>query len=397
MDILSPTSLEEVRDIIRNCLSDETSLSISGTGTKSSIGNPVIADAQMQLSAMSGIITYEPEELILVARTGTSLAEIDALLAAHNQMLSFEPFHPESLYDCATSGTIGGMVGAGLSGPRRIASGGVRDYLLGFNAVSGRGDIFQSGSRVMKNVTGYDLSKLMAGSFGTLAIMDEITIKVLPAPETSLSLVVSCLDLVSAQAACSAAFASAHEPTAACILPREMASKLELDGDGYIAVIRLEGVSVSVTDRYAKMQKLLSAYGELTSLTEAKSVMLWQQIRDSAVFDASDDQIWKVSVAPTACVDIMTDIQSSHNVRYFMDWAGGLIWLAGSGDRLGADIRAAVEARGGGHATLVRASNSLRGNASVFQPQASALMALHTRIRRAFDPKQLLNPGRMGA
>ena len=397
MDILSPTSLDEVRDIIRNCLSDETSLSISGTGTKSSLGNPVFADAHMQLSGMSGIITYEPEELILVARAGTELTEIEALLEAHNQMLSFEPFHPETLYGGTSSGTIGGMVGAGLSGPRRIASGGVRDYLLGFNAVSGRGDIFQSGSRVMKNVTGYDLSKLMAGSFGTLAIMDEIAIKVLPAPETSVSLVVSCSDLASAQAACSQAFASAHEPTAACILPRDIAANVNLGGDAFAAVIRLEGVEVSVANRLTEMQNLLGPIGELHSLTQELSANLWRQVRDAAFFNETHEQIWKLSVAPTACVEIMNKIRTSINASYFMDWAGGLIWLAGAGERLGADIRDVMASNGGGHATLMRASDDRRQNISIFQPQAPALMALHTRIRRAFDPKQLLNPGRMGA
>ena len=347
MNILSPTSLEEVRDIIQNCLSDETSLSLRGAGTKSSLGNPVIADAQMQLSGMSGIITYEPEELILVARAGTELTEIEALLEAHNQMLSFEPFHPEVLYGGTSSGTIGGMVGAGLSGPS-IASGGVRDYLLGFNAVSGRGDIFQSGSRVMKNVTGYDLSKLMAGSFGTLAIMDEITIKVLPAPETSVSLVVSCSDLASAQAACSQAFASAHEPTAACILPRDIATNVNLGGDAFAAIIRLEGVEVSVANRLTELQNLLGPIGELHSLSQELSVNLWRQVRDAAFFNETHEQIWKLSVALTACVGIVNKIKTSIDASYFMDWAGGLIWLAGAGERLGAEIRDVMDLVGVG-------------------------------------------------
>ena len=396
MKSFRPASLEDVRDIIQTCLSDSTRLSIKGQGTKSGLGNPVIADAEMHLGAMSGIVTYEPEELILVARTGTSLADIEALLAKHNQMLSFEPFHPQHVYGGTSSGTIGGMVATGLSGPRRIAAGGVRDYLLGFNAVSGRGDIFQSGSRVMKNVTGYDLSKLMAGSFGTLAIMDEITLKVLPAPETSISLVVDCPSIDMAQSACSAAFASAYEPTGASILPRDIAQKAGLETKDCLAIIRLEGVPVSVSDRQTQMETLLKPFGEIAILAQEKSQKLWQDIKDVAFFDEQDEPIWKISVAPTSCPDIVqaaTDLQA----KCFMDWAGGLIWIAGQGADFGAKMRKAVSATGSGHATLMRASDALRGEVSVFQPQADALEALHSRIRGAFDPRQLLNPGRMGA
>ena len=396
MKTFHPASLEDVRDIIKTCLSDNTGLSIKGQGTKSGLGNPITADAEMHLNEMSGIVTYEPEELILVARTGTSLADIEALLAKHNQMLSFEPFHPQHVYGGTSCGTVGGMVATGLSGPRRIAAGGVRDYLLGFNAVSGRGDIFQSGSRVMKNVTGYDLSKLMAGSFGTLAIMDEITLKVLPAPETSISLVVDCPSTDMAQSACSAAFASAFEPTAASILPSNIAQKAGLETKDSLAIIRLEGVPVSVSDRQQQMETLLKPYGEIAILAQEESQKLWQDIKNVAFFDEQDEQIWKISVAPTSCADI-AQAASDLQAKYFMDWAGGLIWIAGQGADFGAKIRKAVSATGSGHATLMRASDAFRGQVSAFQPQADALAALHSRIRSAFDPKQLLNPGRMGA
>ena len=390
-----PASLDDVRDIIKDALANETSLSITGSGSKSGLGYMSNPEADLQLQDMSGIVAYEPEELILVARTGTSLSEIETLLADNNQMLSFEPFHPQTVYGAECSGTIGGMVAAGLSGPRRIASGGIRDYLLGFTAVSGRGDFFQSGSRVMKNVTGYDLSKLMAGSFGSLAVMDEITLKVLPAPETSCSLVVACADIAGAQTVCSQAFGSAHEPTAAAILPPDIASLAGL-GDTHIrALIRLEGVEVSVNDRVAKLQDMLKTHGKVDIIPTDTSISIWSQIRDAAFLPHEAEQTWKISIPPTACSDVLSHLKN-YEISSFMDWAGGLIWLAGSGATLGDDIRAALAKTNGGHATLMRAPDHLRQTVPVFQPQAAALAALQSRIRNAFDPKSVLNPGRMG-
>lgn len=386
--------------MISDALQSETSLDIFSSATKNGLGHHVHADARMDLSQMAGIIDYEPEELILVVRAGTALAEIEALLDSKNQMLSFEPFHPQSLYGAPHAGSVGGMVATGLSGPRRISAGGVRDYVLGFKAVSGRGDEFQSGSRVMKNVTGYDLSKLMAGSFGTLAVMDEITLKVLPAPEETVSLLVSCATSQQAQSACSAAFGSAHEPTAAALLPQHLLQEagLQIAGD-YAAVIRLEGVAVSVADRQEKLARLLSDYGQVEVVSAAQSKPLWLKIRDADFFSAEDEQIWKISCAPTAGPKIIAQLeerQSSALRTSFMDWAGGLIWLAGAGETLGADIRSALAAVGGGHATLMRADEDIRAQIPVFQPQAQALDKLHDRIRSAFDPRQILNPGRMG-
>ena len=400
MQIYKPTSLIEVRDILADALQSDTGLEIVSAATKSGLGHQVHADAQLDVSQLAGIVDYEPEELILVVRAGTSLAEVETLLESKNQMLSFEPFHPQALYGVSHAGSVGGMVASGLSGPRRISAGGVRDYVLGFKAVSGRGDEFQSGSRVMKNVTGYDLSKLMAGSFGTLAIMDEITLKVLPAPEETLSLLVSCADPQQAQSACSAAFGSAHEPTAASVLPDHLLTAAGVESAGpYAALIRLEGVAVSVADRRDKLARLLAEFGSVEIINAAESKPLWARIRDADFFSADDEQIWKISCAPTAGPAILSQLEAKYtqqNLTSFMDWAGGLIWLAGAGDNLGSDIRNILTEAGGGHATLMRADDKIRANIPVFQPQASALDELHNRIRSAFDPRQILNPGRMG-
>ena len=313
--------------------------------------------------------------------------DIEQLLAAQNQMLAFEPPHLDKFYQAEGTGTIGGVIAANLSGPRRVSAGAARDFLLGFSAVSGRGDEFKSGSRVMKNVTGYDLSKLMCGSFGTLAVMTDITLKVLPCPETSSSLSVQCDTLTAAQAALAAAFCTDTEPSGGAIARTET---------GWQAVVRLDGVDVSVRDRMRSLKVALSAHGEQTILDISGSEEFWRSWCDLSMIPADAEQVYKLSVAPSCAPALLDDLLDAQDLHVGLDWAGGLVWLGGQGEGLGEVVRQAVSTHGGGHATLMRGSDQLRRNLAVFHPQAAALAALSDRIKIAFDPQKILNPGKMG-
>ena len=288
-DSLKPRDAKEVEQTIGWALGDNKTLELVGRGTKRAIGRAAQWDATLDLSALSGVTLYEPDELVLSAKAATPLAEIEALAAASNQGLAFEPMdYGPLLGGAAGSGTIGGAIAANLSGPRRIKAGAARDHFLGFTAVSGRGETFKSGGRVVKNVTGYDLCKLMAGSWGTLAAMTEVTIKTLPRAETEETVLVLGLDDMTAGKVLAAAMSSYADVSAAAHLPAAIAARLPETAAARTAVtvFRLEGVAPSVAQRKSVLETLLAPFGALGMSAEAPSRALWRAIRDVTPFAA---------------------------------------------------------------------------------------------------------------
>lgn len=384
--MLKPTDLKQVTEAIQQAGSERKSLYLHGTGTKSSLHEKADAELQMSLCDYQGVVDYDPEELVLVVKSGTALQTVKTLLDSRQQMLAFEPPDFTHLLQQPHSGTIGGVVASNLSGSRRLSAGAARDYLLGFDAVSGRGEGFKSGSRVMKNVTGYDLSKLMCGSYGTLAVMGEITLKVLPKPETSKTLKLTADSVKDAQSALAAAFRTATEPSGGAII---------CDADGVHALIRLEGVNVSVSDRLTALSNALAHVKSASQILEQDvSEQIWTQITNAELFSARAGDIWKCSIIPNQLDGFIQAVQRTGEVEFIADWAGGLVWIGCISQDVSTHIRNLIAQHGGGHAHLVRSQNT--HSLPVFQPYSPAVAQLQKRIKSAFDPLAILNPAIMG-
>jgi len=395
--VLKPRDAKDVEAAVQWALGEGKTLEVLGRGTKRPIGRAAQWDLSLDLSGLSGVTLYEPEELVLSAKAGTPLAEVQALLAAHNQELAFEPMDYGPLLGTAGGGTIGGALAANLSGPRRIKAGAARDHFLGFTAVSGRGETFKSGGRVVKNVTGYDLCKVLAGSYGTLAVMTDVTVKVLPRAETEATVLLLGVTDAAAAKAMSAAMGSANDVSAAAHLPAAVAGTMTQAGAGTaVTALRLEGVAPSVAHRRQALESLLKGFGALANLEEAASRAFWKDMRDVTPFASDDRILWRISSAPARGYEIAAAIREG--AAYCYDWAGGLIWLGvpPTDDGGAGRVRAAVAATGG-HATLIRAPAALRAAVDVFQPQDAPVAALTRRLKESFDPKGALNPGRMYA
>jgi glycolate oxidase FAD binding subunit len=406
-DNLKPRDAKEVEQAVQWALSASKTLEIVAAGSKRAIGRPTQTDLTLDLSALTGITLYEPAELVLSARAGTPLAEIEAALASRGQQLAFEPMDcGPMLGGIAGRGTIGGTLATNLSGPRRIKAGAGRDHFLGFNAVSGRGETFKSGGRVVKNVTGYDLCKLMAGSWGTLAAMTDVTLKTLPRPETEETMMIRGLQPPAAIAAMTGAMACGCDVSGAAHLPAGVAARIpagEIAGAGAaVTVLRLEGFAPSVAHRARILHKLLRPFGEVSELGPLVSRRLWQAVRDVAPFAASrngnERPLWRLSTAASRGAEVAARIAREAEAQALFDWAGGLVWLTLEPcDDAGAAIVARAVAATGGHATLMRAATSVRAAVDVFSRPDSALTALTKRVKESFDPKGVLNPGRMWA
>ena len=405
-DTLQPRDAKDVEAAVQWVLAEGKAAEIVGHGSKRAIGRPAQTDLTLDLSALSGITLYEPEELVLSAKAATPLAEIEALVAAKGQQLAFEPMDYATLLGgVAGRGTIGGALAANLSGPRRIKAGAARDHFLGFSAVSGRGETFKSGGRVVKNVTGYDLCKLIAGSWGTLAAMTEVTIKVLPAAETEETLLIRGLEPAQAVEAMTTAMGSACDVSGAAHLPPEVAMSIPAvagAAGGGITALRLEGFSPSVVHRRGVLQALMKPFGDLATIDASVSRPFWKAVRDVTPFAAGREgmerPLWRISTAPDRGAELGATIAQRDGAKVLYDWAGGLLWLtlAASDDAGAARIGPAV-AGAGGHATLIRAPASMRAAIGVFAPQEAGLAALTKRVKESFDPKGVLNPGRMWA
>jgi glycolate oxidase FAD binding subunit len=398
--ILRPTTPDDVREIVAAAISAEEPLAIEGAGSKRGLGRPVQAARTLSLDAMSGVTLYEPEELVLSAKAGTPIAEIEQLLDDHNQRLEFEPLDYGPLHGMAPGqGTLGGVVACNLAGPRRLKQGAARDHVLGVAAVSGRGEIFKSGGRVVKNVTGYDLSKGLTGSFGTLAVMTDITVKVLPKTETETTLVLRGLSDDAAAGAMAAAMGSSAEASGAAHLPMFVAARVADGALGKEAatLIRLEGFGPSVEARAAYLGAALARVAPLERLEAEASRAVWRDVRDARPFvDGTDKPVWRLSVTPTRGHEVIMSLRMQTAIDAFYDWQGGLVWMRMEDDPEAALVRETIVRFGGGHATLVRASEPVRAVTETFQPQPGPLAGLTRRLKEQFDPKGVLNPGRMG-
>jgi glycolate oxidase FAD binding subunit len=402
---LKPRDAAEVEQAIKWAITGGKTLEVVGGGTKRLIGRAAQWDVTLDVSGLSGVTLYEPAELTLSAKAGTPLAEIESLLAASGQELAFEPMdYGPLLGGAAGRPTIGGVLSSNLSGPRRIKAGAARDHFLGVTAVSGRGEIFKSGGRVVKNVTGYDLCKLLAGSWGTLAAMTDVTVKTLPRAETEQTVLVFGLDEAAAGALMTAVMGSFADASAAAHLSSSLAERIAETATAGTAVtaFRLEGVAPSVAHRQAVLEKAASPHGRLGTLDQARSRPFWRAIRDATPVAAAGPSgardVWRISTAPARGSEVGRALVERAEAEVLYDWAGGLLWAAlPPSDDAKAGLVRSIIAEAGGHATLIRAPAAVRAAVDVFQPEAPALAALTKRVRESFDPRGVLNPGRMWA
>lgn len=355
---------------------------VVGSGSKRGLGQALPKLAQLSLKAFNSVELYEPEELVLEAGAATPIDEIEKLLAAKGQQLAFEPPDYSALLGSSSKGTLGGTIACNLSGPRRLRAGAARDHILGFAGINGRGEVFKAGGRVVKNVTGFDLSKLMAGSYGTLAAMTRIAVKVLPAAEHEDTLAIETKSERQAIDAMSLALQSACEVSSAACVDRQ-------------ALLRLEGSAVSIAARRDKLARLLAPFGSTSLVQDDSSRKLWRAIRDGAPLKTDGSrQVWRISVAPSRSADVVESLSRSLDCSHYLDWGGGLIWLSHpeQDDAAAKTIRSSFSE---GHATLIKASAAVRKQVDVFQPAEPSIVALEMRVKRSLDPEGKFNPGRM--
>lgn len=390
LDAVYADAEASLAETVREAHEAATPLEITGGGTRRALGRPVQAETTISTAGLSGISLYEPGALTVVAGAGTPLAEIEAALDAEGQRLPFEPMDHRALLGSKGEPTIGAVAAMNNSGPRRIQAGAARDAMLGVRFIDGRGDVIRNGGRVMKNVTGYDLVKLMGGSWGTLGVLTEVALKVLPKPEASATVMLSGLDDAEAVAALSAALGSPYDVNGAAHLPGRK-----------LTMVRIEGFESQIAHRAPALIETLKGFGAASVVQGDESDMLWRWTRDAEPFAGGDSAVWRVSVKPTEGPKLVEALRAKGDFEAFYDWGGGLVWLStpddalNGGDAGAAVIRAETGARGG-HATLVRASDKTRAAVDVFEPEAAPVAALTARLRAEFDPKGILNPGRMG-
>ncbi len=406
VDTLKVRDAKDVEEVVRAAIAGEQPLEIIGHGSKRLIGQPMATNALLDLSSLNAVTSYEPNELIITLQAGAPLADVKSLIDSKNQQFAFEPMDTALLLGTPSLGTIGGMIGAGLAGPRRIKAGGARDHLLGAHGVSGFGESFKAGGRVVKNVTGYDLCKLLAGSWGTLAVMTEVTLKVMPRPESERTLVLRRLDDVTANRAMTAALGSPFDVSGAAHLPNSAfrADLGELSGFGSAreaaTLLRLEGIAASAAHRATALGKLLAPFGAAQIVDDAESAAIWSAVRDVKPFAASGAlgawPVWRIVCPPASGGALGERLARDSGGDVIYDWGGGLIWAAlpQKPDAQAALVRQRVNGIGG-HATLVRASDEVRRIVDVFHPQPAGIAGLSERVRQSFDPRNILNRGRM--
>lgn len=388
--IVTPASKSEIREVVREAKAHSSTIEICGGHSRRGLGGPVQAAIDMSLGEFRGIELYEPGALTMIAKAGTPVRQIDEVLAENRQQLPFEPIDHRHLMGNTGEPTIGGVVACNASGSRRIQSGGCRDCVLGLSFVDGNGAWVKSGGRVMKNVTGYDLVKLLCGSHGTLGVLTEIAFKVLPRPEHSVTLQLHGLTDIVGIKALSAALGSPYEITAAAHIPG--------DPNTAITAIRIDGFGEQIKYRVAKLRAVLRGFGDVDLIDGERNRQFWRKVTDVAYFSGEHGDVWRISSKPTDGPRIVESLRSTIECRHYYDLGGGLVWLLvdqNQGSQV-ENVRHAVK-KFGGHATLVRASDATRSSVAVFEPEHPRIVEISRKIKHSFDPVGILNPGRISA
>jgi glycolate oxidase FAD binding subunit len=379
---MKPVNERELAQMIREA---QSPLDIQGGGTRG-VDRPLGAD-NLSLAGLTGVSLYEPGALTLVAQAGTALEEIEELLASEGQRLAFEPYDLSGVTGALGRGTIGGVFATNASGARRLQVGAARDFLLGVRFVDGMGEVIKNGGRVMKNVTGYDLVKLLAGSYGRLGVLSEVSLKVMPKPELTLSLCLNGLSDEVAVKAMACALRSPYDVSGAVHMPADL-------GETACTMIRIEGFERSVQYRSQQLREQLGVFGEITCI---EGEAPWQAQRKLQTFSkerrGTGGALWQVSMKPSQSPEVIRDILKDHQISYSYDWAGGRVWawMGGEGDLVGLHHRLQADmAKAGGHATLIYSSTPL--NVSRFQPLPAPLARINQGLCEKFDPRSIFNP-----
>ena len=403
--IVCPSNHTEVQEATEWALSTSTPMAIVGSGSKIALGRSTNLDITLNLSGLTGVKNYEPSELILTARPGTTLKDLTAQLSEHGQELAFEPPDYGAFFGKESdTATLGGAIACNLSGPRRIRAGAARDHFLGMEAINGRGEFFKAGGKVVKNVTGYDLCKLIAGSYGTLALLTEATVKVLPKSEKTRSVLISALTHKTALSVFQKLLSGPTESSGLAHLPANIAKRSKVDfvsNTGLsVTAVRVEGPTPSVIQRTKDLMTALAGYGDVEELHTHRSRMLWKEIGDLSPFvENQTSTVWRIMVPPSQASLVIDNLSNMFNISWYVDWAGGLIWVEsddGDPDDVHTGIRNCVT-EVSGQSTLIRGSSTLRASVDVFEPLPKPIFQLNYRVKQAFDPNAIFNPARVYA
>lgn len=401
MSVYQPADAAELADVVASAAASGETLEIMAGGSKRSLGRATTTDHTLDVSRIAGVVDYDPAELLLTVRPGTKLTEIEAMLAEKGQMLAFEPPDWRGLLGAGGEPTLGGVLATNQAGPRRLKSGAARDHFLAFTAVSGWGEEWKAGGKVVKNVTGYDMCKLQAGAFGTLSVLTEVTVKVLPRPETTCTLLLRSADAAASVRRMSEALNSPHEVSAACFLPAATIGRLRFAGaapsSGGMTALRLEGPAPSVAHRADALEAMFGAGLRLDAVASSE---LWADIGAVRPLLAAADCVWRLCPTPAGAASLLDTLNARFgSVDAFSDWGGGQVWVGLNAEQAGPDGGAGVVRKAmvgvGGHATLFVAPDAIRAEVDVFEPLAAPLAALSRRIKDGYDSRGILNPRRM--
>lgn len=401
---LQPSDDIQTKEAAEWALTTKTPVAIVGKKSKSQLGRPTNLDVTLDLSRLTGVKNYEPSELVLTARPGTSLKDLKVHLDEYRQELAFEPPDYGPIFGQESDkGTLGGVIACNLSGPRRIKAGAARDHFLGMEGINGRAEFFKAGGKVVKNVTGYDVCKLIAGSYGTLALLTEITVKVLPKSEKIRTVLIAGLTEEKALSVFRELGSGTVEPSGLAYLPADVAKCSNVDmvsnSDCSITAVRLEGPTPSVLKRCEDVTDSFAGYGEIEELHGSRSAIFWKEIADLSLFEESPiSTIWRVVVPPSKASLFTDNLPKEFQLSWYLDWAGGLIWVETKEepDQLHSSIRA-IGAALGGQTTLFRGNSTFRASVEVFEPLPKAIFQLNYRVKQAFDPNTIFNPSRVYA
>ena len=397
--ILKPTKEKEISEIIKECYKKNIPLEILGLGTKKSIGRNFQFEKTLDLSNYSGIIDYKPEELYIKVKSGTPIKDIRNEIEKNNQHLAFEPIDFGYLFSGKNDeGTIGGVMSCNFAGSRRFKAGSIRDHILGFKGINGRGEVIKSGGTVVKNVTGYDLSKILSGSFGTLAVLSEITIKVLPKPESNKTLFINNPHLKKGLDYLNISLSSSSDPSGAVFYPENFRSFFtfnDLTFSGPITAIRIEGSTSSIDHRIKKLTNELKVTSdEIVVLSKDQSDIFWEDTRNLKVFSKLKENLIRIVIPPSEAFETLNKLKD-FDAKYFVDWGGSLIWLQldSINTKMLKDIKTIVKTASG-YLTIIKIEENLKASIDVFTVDP-VKHDISEKIKRSFDPKRILNPGKM--